>query len=171
MTRPLKKPSRFLPKKRKNLRALPAARLGRICETLERRELLTVGVNFLQGTVTLSGAPQAGATIQVTDISTPGPALSTTTDSNGYYLFTGLTPGDTYKITEAAPTGYTNSSAQANETPAGINQVGPITASSITVTLGTGPSYLHFDSVGAGLGLTFPGQNISINIPAHTVTD
>src|SRR5215469_3531652 len=182
MTRRCKKPSLVLRKTQKTRHISPTARLARNCEWLERRELLT-GIDFLQGTVTSLGAPQANVTIQLQDTTTNTSLPPATTNSAGYYLFTGLTAGDTYDITEVPPAGNAASSAQISETPVGINVSSVVNAATIQVTLGggpgSGPYYFHHDGDTSGTAgdspLPWEGdglypQNFDFNVPARPVS-
>jgi uncharacterized protein (DUF2141 family) len=54
-----------------------------------------------------TGAPIANVTIKLTNTVT-GAVFTTTTDANGAYSFTGLTPG-TYSLAETQPAGYNDS--------------------------------------------------------------
>ena len=182
MTRPFRNRSRFLCKELKKRHASPAARLARICEWLERRELLT-GVDFLQGTVTLAGAPQANVTIELKDVTANTSLPSTMTNGNGYYHFEGLTAGDTYDITEVPPSGSSASAAQISETPVGINASSVVNTSTIQVTLGggpgSGPYFFHHDGDVSGNATDTPvpwegdglfPQNFDFNVPSRPVS-
>ena len=109
-------------------------------EAFEKRELLATVAPFIQGTafidsastgtLTNTDAPLAGATISLYNGSTF--ITSTTTGSDGGYVFnTGLTVGTTYSIVESDP-GYSNTGAQALSS---IDKATVISPSTIQVTV------------------------------------
>ncbi len=51
-------------------------------------------------------APIAGVVLELLDANGNPTGITTTTDANGYYTFTGLTPGVAYGIREVQPAGY-----------------------------------------------------------------
>jgi hypothetical protein len=123
--------------------ARAAARVRRFQPTTERLEdrcLLAAG--FLQGYayVDLGNnqvAPLAGATIQVTDLN-----LTTTTDSNGYYLFDNV-PAGTHTIVETPPSGLVNEGTQIKNL---VDTANSPDAATITVNMPLTPLTLTADS-------------------------
>lgn len=53
---------------------------------------------FINGTITLSGTPQAGVTVRLINNTNDTYEGETTTDSNGVYQFTGLISNEKYQI-------------------------------------------------------------------------
>ena len=143
MSRTSKKTLRLFAKSKKRQTFSPATRLARICELLERRELLTASPAFLQGLVAdTANNPLAGATVtlyQHGNDTVSGELGSATTLSDGRYLFASsgtaatdvaivptLLTGAQYDLIETPPAGYANLSTQ-SFTQVG-NVVGPATS-------------------------------------------
>ena len=77
----------------------------------------------------------AGVTVNLTDCS--GKVIdSTTTDTNGNYLFTDLTPGD-YAVQFVAPAGYLFTTADAGGDAADSDATDPVTDPATGTTTGT----------------------------------
>ena len=116
-------------------------RIVPLVETFEPRLLLST-TGFLQGTVFVDNngnnqlepndPPLAGAIVALTDLTNPQPTQTVTTGSDGSYLFTGLTTGDSYQLVETPPSSYANQGTQANSP---LNPVTATTSNSITVTV------------------------------------
>ena len=70
---------------------------------------------------------------------------TTTTDANGNYLFSNLTPGD-YSAQIVAPTGYTISARDQGGNDATDSDFDPTTGKTITTTLTAGESDLSWDA-------------------------
>ena len=88
------------------------------------------GTYTISGTVTSGGAGLSGVTINLTGAAT----LSTTTNANGYYSFTGLVNGN-YTITPSK-SGYTFNPSNRNPTVNGSNVTGQdFTATLLTYTI------------------------------------
>ncbi|MCX6866828.1 MAG: SpaA isopeptide-forming pilin-related protein, partial [Verrucomicrobia bacterium] len=81
------------------------------------RDFVDVQLGAISGYVYVGTAPLAGVTITLLDASgnpvdgdpsTPGvQTITTVTDANGFYTFTGVTPG-TYQVGQTRPFGYNN---------------------------------------------------------------
>ncbi len=126
-----------------------------------------------------SDLPIPGTTVNLTGVNDAGQSvsLSTTTDSNGFYIFGGLRPGQ-YQINEIQPAGYldgkdtigtpggstSNDQFAAINLPAGFNGVqnnfGEILASSIS-------GYTYYDSNNDG---NFAGSDTAIAGVTVTLT-
>jgi hypothetical protein len=95
---------------------------------------LVVATSSLSGTVFDSTSPPwiplQGATVTLTGTTNTGASVYATvsTDSNGYYSFTGLLPG-TYTLTEAPPSDYANYGAWAGNEGGTVNKWGSSIAS------------------------------------------
>ena len=142
-------------------------RLAKICELLERRELLTGSPAYLQGTVfDNSNNPLAGATVTLYPhgIDTPAAALaSVTTGADGNYQFTtasvgsSFTTGNQYDLIETPPAGYSNSATQSNVQVSGVTStldsfsvdIPASTTATVNVqnTFGPGGFYNNFDAI------------------------
>ncbi|OAN45081.1 hypothetical protein A6A03_02690 [Chloroflexus islandicus] len=86
-------------------------------------------------TVTLSGTTGAGVAVN----------LSTTTDSNGFYLFDGLAPG-TYTVTVALPSGYEFTAANQGTDDAVDSDADPTTGAMSATVLVSGEEDLTWDA-------------------------
>jgi LPXTG-site transpeptidase (sortase) family protein len=87
---------------------------------------------------------------------------TTTTDANGFYSFTGLTPG-TYRVDFVPPAGYTVSPANQGVNDALDSDADPITGETANVTLAAGETNNTLD---AGLFLQSPGIQVTKTIAA-----
>ncbi|MVM34724.1 DUF11 domain-containing protein [Spirosoma sp. HMF4905] len=75
------------------------------------------------------------------------PITSTTTNSSGFYLFTGLTPGVPYSVSFVAPTGYQATAGSDGVVNDATNSdANPITGQTRSVTLAPGENNLNLDS-------------------------
>jgi hypothetical protein len=111
--------------------------VGRFFESLEGRQMLS-NSGFIQGTVfnSTGNTPLPNVTMVLHQGTTVGGAVvqSTTTDGNGYYQFTGLTPGS-YTVVETTPFGFQSGSVQDLSQ---LFSTSNVTSNSITVTIGDG---------------------------------
>ncbi|MBT9499105.1 MAG: carboxypeptidase regulatory-like domain-containing protein, partial [Zoogloea sp.] len=86
----------------------------------------------------------AGVTVKLLD--SAGTVVgSSTTDANGNYLFSSLTPGD-YAVQVVAPTGYTVSGKDLGGNDATDSDIDPTTGKTITTTLSAGETDLTWDA-------------------------
>ena len=157
-----------LSKKRNNRKPSAAARLAKICELLERREMLTGSPAYLAGAVVDSNNnPLTGAvvTLYPHGNDTPSAALaSVTTGADGKYLFTPANAGATfvtgaeYDVIETPASGYANASTQgftqvstlvghtANSFDVQIPSPAAVTVS-VSNTFGPGNTYNDWDVI------------------------
>jgi serine-aspartate repeat-containing protein C/D/E len=108
---------------------LPASISGKVHADLIRNCLVDPGEPFL-----------SGVTIYLLDGSGNRTNISTTTDANGEYIFTGLEPG-VYGVEEIQPPEYfegCNRVGSAGGSKDGVNRI-------ITVPLGSGVNGIHYD--------------------------
>jgi hypothetical protein len=99
----------------------------------------------ISGQVTSPNGPLAGVLITLTgkDVNGNAVTLTTTTDANGNYQFTNVTPGN-YMLTDAAVDGYSPTTATAgtdNGVADGTNGVDQIT----NITLGSGDVGVNYN--------------------------
>jgi protocatechuate 3,4-dioxygenase beta subunit len=86
----------------------------------------------------------AGVTVKLLD--SAGTVVgSSTTDANGNYLFSSLTPGD-YAVQVVAPTGYTVTGKDLGGNDATDSDIDPTTGKTITTTLSAGETDLTWDA-------------------------
>jgi hypothetical protein len=121
---------------------------------MERRALLASGIGVIAGTafVDTSGSGQLdltnsylpGATVRLFQAGSSMPIGSETTDTEGQYVFGGLTPGQ-YVVTETPPSGYSNTGTQV------LSQYQPASSSgpaAIEVTIpATSPVYVNYNGI------------------------
>ena len=117
---------------------------GHVWHDVDRNGVLDLGEAFLEGVeVQLTGTDLFGQPV----------VLTTTTGSDGSYLFTGLLPG-TYNVTEVQPSGYLSTTAN----PGTLNTTAPPTEGTangleevINITLEAGDNGINYD-FGEALG-------------------
>jgi hypothetical protein len=100
-------------------------------------------LSSLSGFVLTAGtsAPESGVCVTLTWTNSLGQSVSLTTytDTNGYYSFTGLSAG-TYSIMETPPSGY----AFDHDTPGSLNGTPGIDTIS-SIVLGSGANGVNYD--------------------------
>jgi len=90
----------------------------------------------------------AGATVKLFAADGTTLLATTTTDTNGAYMFNGLQDGATYQIVEVPPAGSVNSSAQA---PVQLDTASVLAPNKIQVTLAPANQTISLSSLGAGI--------------------
>ncbi|MEF8770661.1 SdrD B-like domain-containing protein [Candidatus Accumulibacter contiguus] len=86
----------------------------------------------------------SGVTVKLLN-SSDGTVATTTTDANGNYLFSNLTPGD-YKVQVVAPTGYYVSPKDQSGNDATDSDIDPATGKTVLTTLINGENDLSWDA-------------------------
>jgi protocatechuate 3,4-dioxygenase beta subunit len=119
----------------------PASLGDKVFEDTDGDGIQDAGEDGISGvTVTLTGAGEDGQFDTADDITE-----STTTDANGEYSFTELTPGD-YKVTFDRPEGYEFTDANQGDDDAADSDVDPITGMTQVVTLSPGEDNTTVDA-------------------------
>ncbi|HND86836.1 MAG TPA: SdrD B-like domain-containing protein, partial [Saprospiraceae bacterium] len=111
----------------------------------------TIG-NFAWNDLNANGLQDSGepgiqnVTVQLTGTTGDGQAVSltTTTDVNGLYLFTGLEPG-TYKLTFSTPAGFTVTYRDKPPSDGGDSDIDPATGMTVNTTLTSGEDDRSWD--------------------------
>src|SRR5262249_7339287 len=93
-----------------------------------------------------SGEPGVpGVTVKLMDAAGASVLATTSTDANGLYLFSGLTPG-TYTVMFVPPAGYTASPKDAGSDDAKDSDADAVTGMTGTYTLAAGETNLTVDA-------------------------